>query len=68
MLPFPWEPRSASLSQEWPKIEWSVRVIDDFTKLDQWGFDYFEPAAAASPPERQDLRILRRRVLASRLR
>jgi len=43
--------------------------IDDFAKADRWGFDYFEPSAAAvaamNDPEFADFR---RQVLASRLR
>jgi len=43
--------------------------IDDFTKADQWGFDYFEPAAAAiAALNDQEFADFRRRVMASRLR
>ncbi len=43
--------------------------IDDFKKADQWGFDYFEPAAAAiAALNDQEFADLRRRVFASRLR
>ena len=43
--------------------------IDDFAKADQWGFDYFEPAAAAiAALNDQEFADFRRRVFASRLR
>ena len=44
-------------------------TLDDFAKADKWGFDYFEPAAAAiAALNEADFADFRRRVLASRMR
>jgi len=44
-------------------------TLEDFAKADQWGFDYFEPSAAAiAALNYQDFEEFRRQVLASRLR
>ena len=43
--------------------------LDDFAKADRWGFDYFEPPAAATAALNDgDFADFRRRVLASRMR
>jgi hypothetical protein len=43
--------------------------LDDFAKADRWGFDYFEPSAAAVAAINDgDFADFRRQVLASRLR
>jgi sugar phosphate isomerase/epimerase len=43
--------------------------VDDFAKADKWGFDYFEPSAAAiAALTEQAFADFRTRVLASRLR